>query len=95
MKSNGLLKLIVNSEILAGNQSPKEIFSDKERMSDHEKILQHYFVSKRLRNHAPSSIEQVEYVLRKFFDDCNKMCWEITVEDVNEFHFINYLLTLG
>lgn len=57
-----------------------------EMQTDHNRLLEHYFTSKKLRNHSVGTIKQSRIILGRFFRVTGRFCWEIQVEDVNEYH---------
>ncbi|WP_273483938.1 tyrosine-type recombinase/integrase [Desulforamulus ruminis] len=77
-------RLIVNGGVLPGSQTNS--INDDECRQDHEKLIQHYLLSKKLRNHSSSTLRGTEYCLRKFFDSVNKYVWQVKIEDVNNYH---------
>lgn len=80
-------RLIANSGIVSNKQSDSNNpLSQNECIHDHEKLIQNYLLSKKLRNHASSTISHTEQSLRKLFELTGKYVWEINIDDVNEFH---------
>lgn len=79
------LKLISNSSLSLKSDN-KNIKDHSEFIRDHKRIIEHYLISKQLRNHSPSTIKGTSTVLNRFFNIVQKPCWEITITDVNDYH---------
>ena len=80
------LKLVVNQSAVETVTTATGLFDYAEKVSDHKKLIDYYLTSKKLRNHAISTVEGTKRVLEKFFEVTNCFCWEVTIEDVNEYH---------
>jgi site-specific recombinase XerD len=64
----------------------KKHISEKEKIEDHDKILKYYLLSKRLRNHTNGTIYHAERILRNLADSTKRLWWEISIQDVNDYH---------
>ncbi|MCY8518545.1 tyrosine-type recombinase/integrase [Bacillus atrophaeus] len=87
MSKSSSFKLISStSSSRPQNSENKNIIDYSEVIGDHKRIIEHYLISKKLRNHSPTTIKGTSSVLRRFFDIVRKPCWEITINDVNDYH---------
>lgn len=80
------LYVIENHKNTARQLEILDDIGNTERKADHDKVINNYFVSKQLRNHSSTSIRNTQYILKRFFEIVGKPCWEVTIEDVNEYH---------
>lgn len=86
MSKSSSFKLISSTSSRPQNSENKNIIDYSEVIGDHKRIIEHYLISKKLRNHSPTTIKGSLSVLRRFFDIVGKPCWEITITDVNDYH---------
>lgn len=70
---------------LVRSGQPKRNISFEEKLEDHNRIIEEYLRSKKLRNHVENSIYKTKLTLDNFFSTVNKFCWEVLVDDVKDY----------
>lgn len=60
--------------------------SPEEKRRDQERLIQGWLTSQKQRNFSPATVASAQRGLANFLAAAGKFCWEITVNDVRDYH---------
>lgn len=80
------LQFVVNQSITDSVTPSTSTYDFTEKLDDHNKLIDYYLTSKKLRNHSKLTVDGTRRVIEKFFEITGRFCWEVNIEDVNEYH---------
>jgi parallel beta-helix repeat protein len=88
MNSGQKLSLVVNSSnnTISNNNISDNTYSLVEKQTDHNRLIENYILSRKLRNHSKGTIKGVMLILNRLFNIMGMFCWELNTNDINEYH---------